>query len=398
MKFLGKNLVLGVTASVAIYKSLDLIRELRKQGFEVRVILSHDATKLIRPQLFAALSHGPVFVDEFYDDSSGIALPTEHLFPYPHLKALEGACLFCIAPATANILAKAASGEACDLLSTALLAFDGPKIMVPAMNVRMWKNPLLQENVQKLQRFGFHFVGPEFGDLACGDIGVGHMASVSSIEDAIFFHVVQKDLNKKRILITAGPTREFFDPVRFLSSPASGKMGYAIAREAAYRGAEVILVTGHTQLPDPFRVRLIRIQSAQEMYDAVEEEFSKSDVFISAASVSDYGVQKFSPSKMKRRGGFENISLRENVDILREMGKKKRKGQILIGFALETDRSFFHARQKFRKKNLDACIVNGAPSFSADSATFSFLTGKKVQHLGEISKAALASHILDFVV
>lgn len=392
MQFLGKNLVLGVTASVAIYKSLDLIRELRKHGFEVRVILSHDATKLIRPQLFAALSHGPVFVDEFYDDA------IEHPFPYPHLKAIEGAHLFLVAPATANILAKAAAGEACDLLSTALLAFDGPKIMVPAMNVRMWRNPLVQENVQKLQRFGFSFVSPVFGDLACGDVGVGHMASVSSIEDAIFFHVVQKDLNKKRILITAGPTREFFDPVRFLSSPSSGKMGYAIAREAAYRGAEVTLVTGPTQLPDPFQVRLIRIKSAQEMYDAVEEEFSKSDVFISAASVSDYGVQKFSTSKMKRRADAISLDLRGNVDILRAMGKKKRKGQILIGFALETDHSLPHARQKLREKNLDACIVNGAPSFSADSAIFSFLTRKNVAHLGEISKAVLASHILDFVV
>jgi phosphopantothenoylcysteine decarboxylase / phosphopantothenate---cysteine ligase len=386
-------LVLGVTGGIACYKAVELVRLLVKDGFVVQVIMTRGAMEFVTPLTFQTLSGMPVATETFnLTQESEIG----------HINLADNADLFVIAPATANVIGKVAAGIADDLLTTVLMATKAPVLIAPAMNIHMYENPILQENVRKLRRLGYHFIEPAEGYLACGYEGKGRLPEPEKILEEIRRLLKKKDLVGEKLLITAGPNREPLDPVRYLSNRSSGKMGYALARAAIRRGAEVALISGPTELEPPAGARLTSVTTAAEMRHAVLEEFSECTAVIMAAAVSDYRPVDFARKKIKRGKGPIELRLEPNPDILKEISARK-NGKMLVGFAAETGELVANAAKKLKDKNLDMIVANNVSEAGAgfdvetNVATILDRDGT-VRSLPLMSKDELAEQILDHLL
>ena len=390
----GKFVVLGVTGSIAAYKSVELVRLLKKAGANVQVIMTKSGCKFIKPLTFQVLSQNPVITEMFKEPSRDVE----------HVALADKADIFLVAPATANIIAKMAAGIADDILSSTLLATKAKIIVVPAMNVNMYENPITQRNIAALRKLDITVLEPEEGDLACGYSGKGRFPEPKDIVEHIKV-ILGKDggLKDKRFLITAGPTREPIDPVRFISNYSSGKMGYALAEKAIQRGARVTLVSGPTNLSPPLGLeQFIAVKTAKEMYNAVLRHYDDVDVVIKSAAVADFSPKNIKSEKIKKHNTQMTIELEKNPDILQELGNKK-AGQILIGFAAETSDLTVNAHEKLRKKNLDFIVANdltkAGAGFAADTNIVSIIyKDGRIEELPKMSKKDLANVILDRVM
>ena len=343
-----KTVIIGVTGGIACYKAVELVRLLVKDSLAVQVIMTRAAMEFVTPLTFQTLSGKPVATETFnLTQESEIG----------HINLADSADLFVIAPATANVIGKIAAGIADDLLTTVLMATQAPVLIAPAMNIHMYENPILQENIRKLRRIGYHFMEPAEGYLACGYEGKGRLPEPEKILEEIRSLLRKKDLLGERFLITAGPSREPLDPVRYISNRSSGKMGYALARAAVRRGAGVVLVSGPSAIEPPSAVRLIPVNTAAEMRRAVLEQFPECTAVIMAAAVADYRPVDASSNKLKRGKAPLDIRLEPNPDILRELGRRK-NGKLLVGFAAETEELIANATRKLHEKNLDLIVAN----------------------------------------
>ena len=399
--FKGKTITLGVTGSIAAYKAAEVASLLNKAGADVHVIMTACAQKFVAPATFATLTGNPVHTDLFAgtDNPGGPGGPGGLLLPHIELARTH---LLVVAPATANILAKAAHGLADDLLSAAILAAPGPVLFCPAMNVHMYRNPATRANLAALKKYGHHVLEPGTGALACGETGEGRLPEPPEIvaEIARLLGGPAKDLQGLSVLITAGGTREPLDPVRFLSNRSSGQMGYALAAAAAARGADVTLVTAPTALAVPGGVRAVLVETAQQMFEAVLEHFPRADIVIKAAAVADYRPARTAEQKIKKEGETLVIELVKNPDILLELGRRKKPGQVLVGFAAETENLLANARRKLAEKNVDLLVANDVTrpgaGFGADTNLVKLIyrDGRAVD-LPLLKKTELASHILD---
>lgn len=341
-------MIIGVTGGIACYKAVELVRLLVKDSLAVQVIMTRAAMEFVTPLTFQTLSGKPVVTETFnLTQESEIG----------HINLADSADLFVIAPATANVIGKIAAGIADDLLTTVLMATQAPVLIAPAMNIHMYENPILQENIRKLRRIGYHFMEPAEGYLACGYEGKGRLPEPEKILEEIRSLLRKKDLLGERFLITAGPSREPLDPVRYISNRSSGKMGYALARAALRRGAGVVLVSGPSAIEPPSAVRLIPVNTAAEMRRAVLEQFPECTAVIMAAAVADYRPVDASSKKLKRGKAPLDIRLEPNPDILRELGRRK-NGKLLVGFAAETEELIANATRKLHEKNLDLIVAN----------------------------------------
>ena len=388
----GKQIVLGVTGGIAAYKACDLTSRLKKAGAQVYVILTKNACQFVSPLTFETLSNHPAVTDTF-------ARP--ETWEVEHVALAKRADLFVIAPATANILAKMACGIADDMLSTTVLATRAPVLVAPAMNTGMWENAATQRNVETLKQRGVHFIGPDGGYLACGDSGAGRMSEPAAIAEAIdaLLHP-RRDLEGLSVLVTAGPTQEKIDPVRYITNRSSGKMGYAIARAAQMRGARVTLVSGPTQLQTPQGVEKVDIVSTQDLYQAMMVHAPQADIVIQAAAPADFTPDTVAEQKIKKLGdGMLTLSFRQTPDVAAAVGKNKRPGQVLIGFAAETNDVMKNAGAKLKKKNLDMIVANDvtAPGagFDVDTNIVTFVTAEKKETLPCLPKTQVADELLD---
>ena len=385
-----RMVVLGVTGGIACYKAVELVRLLVKNGFKVRVIMTRGAIEFVTPLTFQTLSGNPVATETF-------SLTQES--EIGHINLADSADLFVIAPTTANVIGKLASGIADDLLTTVLMATQAPVLLAPAMNIHMYENVIVQENLRKLRRVGYHIMDPAEGYLACGYEGKGRLPDPEKISDEIERLLRKKDLAGENFLITAGPSREPLDPVRYISNRSSGKMGYALARAALRRGATVALVSGPTALEPPSGARLIEVNTAAEMREAVLKEYPHSSAVIMAAAVADYHAVAPSGQKIKRGVGDLELRLIPNPDILKELGQNK-DGKWLVGFAAETENLAANAQKKLHEKNLDIVIANNVAEegsgFDGDTNVGTIIdrTGA-VRSLPLMSKDDLADCIYD---
>lgn len=383
-----RKILLGVTGGIAAYKAVELTRLLALEEAKVRVIMTRSALEFVQPLSFQVLSGQPVCTHLFdLEAESRIG----------HIEVATEAEVAVIAPATANIIGKIAHGIGDDYLTTALLACPAPKIVCPAMNVNMFDNQAVQENLAKLSSWGFHQVGPDTGDLACGVHGLGRLAPLDEIMEKIRQVLTPQSLQGKKVLVTAGPTREMVDPVRHLSNPSSGKMGYALVRVAKRRGAEVILVSGPTFLNSPYGVKEIRVTSAKQMHQAVVEHMEQADAVVMAAAVSDYRPKVTASEKIKKSDNNEILELERTDDILFHLGKLK-NNQILVGFAAETDNVLENAKEKLQQKNLDFIVANdltaASAGFGSDTNEVTILwPGGEVENLPLESKEVIAAQI-----
>ena len=385
--------LLGVTGCIAAYKSCEVLRGLQKAGVRVKVVMTKNACEFVGPTTFRALTHEPVAIDTFGDGPGD---------PIHHVSLAEECDLFLIAPCTANVLAKMAAGIADDLLSTTALACTAPIAVAPAMNVHMYEAVATQHNMQVLASRGVHFIEPGEGYLACGDVGRGRLADPADIVASVL-HMLEreKDLEGKRVVVTAGPTVEPIDAVRFISNPSTGKMGFAIAEAAVERGAEVTLVTGPVSLTDVPGAKMVRVGTACEMKTAVDEAFPSADIAIFSAAVSDFRPRTVSDRKLKKGADDEalaHVELVENPDILASCGAAKREGQVVVGFAAETNDVIGNARSKLSRKKADFIVANDVSSgrgFGADSDEVAFVSASGEEHLPEMGKRELADRILD---
>lgn len=390
-----REVVLGVTGGIAAYKSAVIVSRLRKAGINVHVIMTENATKFVAPLTFETLSNNPVVTDTF-------ARP--ETWEVEHIALAKRAQVFVIAPATANIMAKMACGIADDMLSTTVLATKARVLIAPAMNTGMWTAPATQHNVQVLKERGVEFIGPEGGFLACGDTGAGRMSEPEDIADRIMAMLDrQQDMKGLKVMITAGATRERLDPVRFLSNDSSGKMGFAIAEEARDRGAEVTLVCGITTAAKPSGVTYVNVESTQELYDAVTGLAPKMDVVIQAAAPADYRFAVRHDQKLKKQEGAPlTVELVENPDVAAAVGRAKKPGQTLVGFAAETEKVTEHALTKLAKKNLDLIVANDVTKpgagFNVDTNIATLITRDGLNERPLQTKRALAGDILDQVL
>ena len=389
----GKTIVLGVAGGIACYKAVELVRLLIKARHRVQVIMTRSAMEFVTPLTFQTLSGNPVASETFnLTQESEIG----------HINLADSADLFVIAPATANIIGKVANGIADDLLTTVIMATQAPLLIAPAMNIHMFENPILQENLRKLRRVGYHIMEPAEGFLACGYEGKGRLPDPEKIADEVERLLRNKDLSGERLLITAGPSREPLDPVRYLSNRSSGKMGYALARAAVRRGAEVVLVSGPTALECPSGVRIIQVTTAAEMHAAVVREFGTASVVVMAAAVADYRPVVIADQKIKRGKGAIELSLEPNPDIIKDLGSNK-NGKVLIGFAAETQDLTANAAKKLREKNLDMIVANNVTEagsgFDGDTNVATILDRKGLtQSLPLMSKDELADRIYDHFI
>jgi phosphopantothenoylcysteine decarboxylase / phosphopantothenate---cysteine ligase len=391
----GICIVVGVTGGIAAYKAAELVSRLKRESFTVHVIMTHNATEFIAPLTFESLSGNPVTVDTFDRDR-----PWE----VEHVALAKQADLFVVAPATANVIAKLAGGIADDMLTTTAIATRAPILIAPAMHTGMYDNPATQENISKLKSRGVHFIGPEHGRLACGDEGPGRMSEVQEIHAMIMEILgVKKTLSGKRILITAGPTREAIDPVRYITNRSSGKMGYALASEAAQRGAEVVLITGPVNLTPPLGVDVVNIVETSELYHEAVKHFPACSAAIMAGAPADYRPESVAEQKIKKTVPGEGLTLKlvENADIAAELGHMKRPGQVLVVYAAETENLLDHARAKLIKKNADMAVANDitvpGAGFDSDTNKVSILTQDETISLPMLTKAEVACAILDRV-
>lgn len=390
----SKTVVIGVTGGIAVYKTLDIVSKLRKKDINVHVIMTEGATEFVTPLCFQSISQNYVVYDMFKEPNH---------WEIQHISLAKKADLFVIAPATANIIGKIANGIADDMLSTTIMATKAPVLIAPAMNCNMYENPIVQGNMETLKNFGYKFVEPEVGRLACGDTGSGKLANTDTIVDMIEFLLYQeKDLEGKRVLVTAGPTREDIDPVRFITNRSTGKMGYAIARAARNRGAEVTLISGPVNLTVPTGVKCINTYSAEDMYNAVINNIDNMDIIIKSAAVADYKPENKSNIKIKKSESDLTLKLTRSKDILKEIGNKK-VTQIVVGFAAETNDIIENAKLKIKKKNLDMIVANDVMSLDAGFGvdTNSVKIIKKDGEIVEVpnmSKDEVAHKILDAII
>ena len=383
----NKKITLGVTGAISAYKALELTRLLIKEGADVYPVMTKAATEFITPLSLSTLSKNPVSTALF--DLTGET-------KISHIDLAQSSDLIIVAPATANIIGKVANGLADDLLSTLLMAAKAPVLLAPSMNSQMWANPVVQANVKKLEKLGFFFVGPSEGDLACGYKGTGRLASVEEIFEAAEEALIAKDLKGEKVLVTAGPTREAIDPVRYVSNASSGKMGYAVAKAARRRGAEVVLVSGPSFLPRPAGVTFVPVRTAEEMLDACVSYFPQSTIVIMAAAVADYRPTKSYPSKVKKDARVLSLEMERTQDVLKHLGTLKKKGQTLIGFALETDNIEENARKKLKEKGLDLVVANTPAGLDSDTNQVTILSRDGLaDRLPPLPKEEVADRILD---
>ena len=390
----GKNIVLGVTGGIACYKAAALASALVKQHAQVQVIMTENAAKFVSPITFEQLTGRKALTDTF---------DRNFQHSVEHIAVADRADFVLIAPATANIIAKLAHGLADDMLSTTVLACRCPKAVAPAMNTNMYENPVTRDNLETLRRYGWEVVEPAVGRLACGAEGKGKLPEPEELlEVCLHAAAHEKDLRGKRVLVTAGPTREPLDPVRYLSNRSSGRMGYAIARAAARRGAEVTLVSGPTSLPRPGYTEIVDVETAQEMFEAVTARAPEADIIIKAAAVADYRPARVADNKIKKADGELSLPLERTRDILGTLGQNKREGQFLCGFSMETENLLENSRAKLRKKNLDLVAANNVKvagaGFGVETNVLTLIGPERERELPLMSKDAAADALLDEIV
>lgn len=390
----GKTVVLGVTGGIAAYKMPNLASALVKLGCNVQVLMTRNATEFITAVTFETLTGHKALVDTFDRNFE---------FKVEHVAVADQADLVMIAPATANVIAKLAHGLADDMLTTTVLACNCPKIVVPAMNTKMYDNPVTQDNLNTLRRYGWEVVEPASGYLACGVTGKGKLPEPAELLQAILHHLAhEKDLAGKRVLVTAGPTREVLDPVRYLTNRSSGKMGYAIAQAAERRGAEVTLVSGPVSLKKLPYVETVDVESAQEMYEAVTARAAEQDIIIKAAAVADYRPATVAEDKIKKSDGEMSISLERTQDIIGYLGQHRQPGQFLCGFSMETRDMVDSSRKKLEKKNMDMIAANNVKvagaGFQVDTNQLTLITREDLLELPLVSKEEAANLLLDEIV
>ena len=384
-----KKIVLGVTGGIAVYKACDLVSRLKKQGAQVRVVMTENAMKFVPKLTFATLSANPVMSDTFQERNE-----------LEHISLAKWADIFVVAPATANIIAKMANGIGDDLLSTTALAMTAPIMIAPAMNANMWRHPATQANMDTLISRGANVVGPESGHLACGDDDIGRMSDPEKIVAAIDALLTpRRDLEGKRVLVTAGPTVERIDPVRFITNRSTGKMGYAIAEAARDRGAEVVLVSGPVQLKAPVGLETVSIESSAQLCENVLARGDWADVVIQAAAPADFTPAHVADKKIKKTGDDMHLELRATTDIAAELGRRKHEGQILVAFAAETNDVLENARGKLIRKNADLVVANDVSrkdaGFGVDTNIVTLISRTDVRQLPMMTKREVADGILD---
>jgi phosphopantothenoylcysteine decarboxylase/phosphopantothenate--cysteine ligase len=389
----GKTIVLGVTGSIAAYKIANLASMLVKLNADVHVIMTQNATHFITPMTFETLTNNKCIVDTFDRNFN---------FDVKHVSLAKRGDLFLVAPCTANVIGKVANGICDDMLTTTIMATKAPVLFSPAMNTGMWENPVLQDNLKKLQHYGYHVIEPVVGRLACGDMGSGKMPSEETLLEHILLHLArEKDLKGKRLLITAGPTQEAIDPVRFISNRSSGKMGYALAKMAVLRGAQVTLVSGPVNIAPFAGIETVAVRSAQQMFEAVSERSTESDVIIMCSAVADYKPASYSEQKMKKSDNDMSIPLARTQDILGWLGDHKQAGQVLVGFSMETENLIENSRRKLTKKHADLICANSIASeqtgFAVDTNKVTLITQEAVKELPLCTKEETADLILDSI-
>ena len=387
----GKTAVLAVSGSIAAYKIANLARMLKKLECNVQVLMTENATRFINPITFESLTGNKCLIDTF---------DRNYQYSVEHVALAKQADVVLAAPASANVIGKMANGIADDMLTTTILACPCRKIIAPAMNHHMYHNPIVQDNLQKLRHFGYEILEPDRGMLANGDVGDGRMPEEEVLLEYIIREIAfDKDFRGKRVLVTAGATRESLDPVRFITNHSSGKMGFALARAAALRGAEVTLIAAHTDVKPPLFAKVLPVVSAEDMFLAVSREAFGADYIIKAAAVADYTPVAAAEEKIKKSGDSLRIELKRTRDILKYLGERKRKGQILCGFAMETEQLLENSRKKLREKNCDLICANSlkeaGAGFGTDTNRITLITKEKETSLELMSKEEAAHRILD---
>lgn len=386
----NKTVVIGVTGSIAAYKIASLCSMLKKRGANTTVIMTKNALNFINPITFETLTGNKCLTDTF-----------DRNFQYDveHVELAKAADVFLIAPASANVIAKAACGIADDMLTTTFLASTCEKIVSPAMNTRMYNNPITQDNMKKLEGYGIRVIKPATGYLACGDVGEGKMPEPEELLEHIIFALTEKDLAGKKILVTSGGTKEKLDPVRFITNNSSGKMGFSIARAAYLRGADVTLVYGNVSVPLPLGPKAIKIDSAADMADVIKSSYKEQDIIIKAAAVADYAPEFVSSEKVKKKDDDLTLPLKRTEDILGFLGANRREGQILCGFSMETENMLENSKAKLTKKNVDMIVANNVKvsgaGFGTDTNVVTFITKDAVEELPIMTKDEVADKILD---
>ncbi|WP_291651934.1 bifunctional phosphopantothenoylcysteine decarboxylase/phosphopantothenate--cysteine ligase CoaBC [Clostridium sp.] len=392
-----KCVCIGVSGGIAVYKALDIISALKKKDIDVRVIMTESATKFVTPLSFQSLSQNMVVTDMFAEPKA---------FEIQHISLAKRADVFLIAPATANIIGKVANGISDDMLSTTIMATRAKVIFAPAMNTNMYENPIVQDNIEKLKKYGYEFIEPASGRLACGDLGKGKLADVNTIVERVLEALdekeITKDLSGKNILVSAGPTHSKIDPVRFITNRSTGKMGYYIAEEAKRRGANVTLVSGPTNINPPDGINIINVTTNEEMKNAILDNFEKSDIVIKSAAVADYKAKNYSSEKIKKGDGDLVLTFVRDNDILKILGEKK-SNQILVGFAAESTNVLENAKKKLENKNLDYIVANDITSAdtgfgSEDNKVIIISRGGEEIYLDKMSKKEVASKIFETIL
>lgn len=388
-----KHIVLGVTGSIAAYKIASLASMLVKKQADVTVIMTKNATNFINPITFESLTGNRCLVDTFDRNFE---------FQVEHVSLAKQTDVFLVAPASANVIAKAAHGIADDMLTTTLLACQCPKIFAPAMNTRMYENPIVQDNISTLKDYGMEVVTPASGYLACGDTGEGKMPEPEVLYEAVLRALTPKDLSGRKVLVTAGPTQEKLDPVRYISNHSTGKMGYAVAAAAVRRGADVTLVSGKVELTPPMGVQVVPVVSAADMAQAVKAAASEHDIIIKAAAVADYRPRVTADEKLKKKDEELSVELERTEDILAWLGAHRRAGQILCGFSMETEHLLENSRVKLEKKKIDMIVANNlkqeGAGFGTDTNVVTLITKEKTEEFPMLSKEEVADRLLDRIL
>ena len=390
----GKKILIGITGSIAAYKIASLVSLLIKRKVDVHIIMTNNATKFISPLTFETLTGNKVHTDTF--DLS----PDQSIH---HITLVKNCDLFLIAPATANIIAKIVHGISDDMLTSTFIAYNGKKMVAPAMNCIMFENQINQDNIKLCEKYGIKVIEPAEGRLACGDTGKGKLPEPEFLLNEIIYEIgYKKDLNGKKILITAGPTQEALDPVRYLTNHSTGKMGYAIAKVASNRGADVILISGPVNIPVPNHVKIINIVSAKDMFEAVKKEYMNCDIIIKSAAVADYRPKFYNEDKLKKKDGELNIELEKTDDILKYLGENKKEGQILVGFSMETTNLIENSKEKLFKKNLDMIVANNlkdkGAGFGTDTNLVTLITKKENKKLPLMNKEKVGDEIFNEIL